>query len=127
MEMTGANIPRILGCHREGGEMPPSLMLANDPVLVVPYEDEWPLLFREQAAQMRAAMGEVALRIDHIGSTSVPGLAAKPVIDVSGRTIPVASTVSGVAPDQGLLGPQQFCQGTGALTPSRRARWHAFF
>jgi GrpB-like predicted nucleotidyltransferase (UPF0157 family) len=62
--------------------MLPSLMLANDPVLVVPYEDEWPWLFREQAAQMRAALGEVALRIDHIGSTSVPGLAAKPVIDV---------------------------------------------
>jgi GrpB-like predicted nucleotidyltransferase (UPF0157 family) len=62
--------------------MPPSLMLANDPVLVVPYEDEWPRLFQELAAQMRAALGEVALRIDHIGSTSVPGLAAKPVIDV---------------------------------------------
>jgi GrpB-like predicted nucleotidyltransferase (UPF0157 family) len=82
MEMTGASIPRILGCHREGGEMPRSLMLASDPVLVVPYEDEWPRLFREQAAQLRAALGEVALRIDHIGSTSVPGLAAKPVIDV---------------------------------------------
>jgi GrpB-like predicted nucleotidyltransferase (UPF0157 family) len=82
MDMTGASIARIPGRHREGGEMPPSLMLANDPVRVVPYEDEWPWLFREQAAQMRAALGEVALRIDHIGSTSVPGLAAKPVIDV---------------------------------------------
>src|SRR5262245_42973596 len=57
-------------------------MLANDPVLVVPYDDEWPRLFREQAARIRAAIGEVALRIDHVGSTSVAGLAGKPVIDM---------------------------------------------
>jgi GrpB-like predicted nucleotidyltransferase (UPF0157 family) len=44
--------------------MRPSLMLANDPVLVVPYEDEWPWLFRGQATQMRAALGQAALRID---------------------------------------------------------------
>jgi GrpB-like predicted nucleotidyltransferase (UPF0157 family) len=72
MEMTDASIRAFLGSHREGRDMPPSLMLANDSVLVVPYEDEWRWLFREWAAQL----GEVALRIDHIGSTSVP------VIDV---------------------------------------------
>ncbi len=53
-----------------------------NPVVVVPYDAEWPALFRQIAAPMRDALGDVALRIDHIGSTSVPGLAAKPIIDV---------------------------------------------
>jgi GrpB-like predicted nucleotidyltransferase (UPF0157 family) len=51
-------------------------------ILIEPYSERWPEEFREVAAPLRAALGERALRIDHIGSTSVPGLAAKPVIDV---------------------------------------------
>ena len=42
----------------------------------------WPARFAGLAAPLRAALGAVALRIDHIGSTAVPGLAAKPVIDL---------------------------------------------
>ena len=53
-----------------------------DPVEVVPYDPRWPERFREEAARLRQALGDVALRIDHIGSTAVPGLAAKPVIDM---------------------------------------------
>lgn len=53
-----------------------------DPILVAPYDTHWPELFRSLAQPLRAALGPVALRIDHIGSTSVPGLAAKPVIDL---------------------------------------------
>lgn len=52
------------------------------PVEIVPYTDEWPQRFRLLAGDMRAALGEIALRIDHIGSTSVPGLAAKPIVDI---------------------------------------------
>ena len=48
----------------------------------MPYDAEWPRRFRLLAGGMRAALGETALRIDHIGSTSVPGLAAKPIIDM---------------------------------------------
>lgn len=54
----------------------------SDPVIVVPYDQEWPRLFAELGARLRAELGPVALRIDHIGSTSVPGLDAKPIIDV---------------------------------------------
>ena len=43
----------------------------------------WPDRFEREAARLRAALGEQVLRIEHIGSTSVPGLAAKPVIDIS--------------------------------------------
>ena len=46
------------------------------------YSDEWPMLFRELGIRMKEALGNVAIRIDHIGSTSIAGLAAKPIIDV---------------------------------------------
>lgn len=49
---------------------------------IVPYDQNWPHEFAEIARPLRATLGEVALRIDHIGSTAVPGLAAKDVIDV---------------------------------------------
>jgi GrpB-like predicted nucleotidyltransferase (UPF0157 family) len=51
-------------------------------VVVVPYDPEWPALFSEVGASLRDALGGTALRIDHIGSTAVPGLDAKPIIDV---------------------------------------------
>jgi GrpB-like predicted nucleotidyltransferase (UPF0157 family) len=53
-----------------------------DPVIVVPYDPLWPELFSELGAALRRSLGCAALRIDHVGSTSVPGLDAKPVIDV---------------------------------------------
>ena len=43
---------------------------------------EWPSLFRAEAERIRAALGDLAIRIEHVGSTSVPGLGAKPVIDI---------------------------------------------
>ena len=49
---------------------------------VVDYNPEWAELFRQLGSRLRAALGEVALRIDHTGSTAVPGLVAKPIIDV---------------------------------------------
>ena len=54
----------------------------SDEVVVVPYEEEWRSLFADLGRRLRGALGDVALRIDHIGSTSVPGLGAKPIIDV---------------------------------------------
>ncbi|MBN1581086.1 MAG: GrpB family protein [Anaerolineae bacterium] len=53
-----------------------------DPIEVVPYMPAWPQLFIVLGTALRKALGETALRIDHIGSTAVPGLDAKPVIDV---------------------------------------------
>jgi GrpB-like predicted nucleotidyltransferase (UPF0157 family) len=53
-----------------------------DKVVIVPHDREWPQLFAELGAALRGALGSVALRIDHIGSTSVLDLEAKPIIDV---------------------------------------------
>ena len=51
-------------------------------ILLMDYDPKWPHLFRREAAKIQAALGRNALRIEHVGSTSVPGLKAKPVIDV---------------------------------------------
>jgi GrpB-like predicted nucleotidyltransferase (UPF0157 family) len=49
---------------------------------IVPYRESWPAEFGNIASALRRVLGPPALRIDHIGSTSVPGLVAKDVIDV---------------------------------------------
>jgi GrpB-like predicted nucleotidyltransferase (UPF0157 family) len=51
-------------------------------IQIATYNSAWPILFEQQAARIRDALKEAALRIEHVGSTSVPGLAAKPVIDI---------------------------------------------
>jgi GrpB-like predicted nucleotidyltransferase (UPF0157 family) len=50
-------------------------------VRVVPYDETWPKRAVALIAEMRAALGDLVLALEHIGSTSVPGLAAKPVLD----------------------------------------------
>jgi GrpB-like predicted nucleotidyltransferase (UPF0157 family) len=50
--------------------------------IIVPYKTSWPDEFQALAAELRRALGPLALRIDHIGSTAVPGLAAKDIIDI---------------------------------------------
>jgi GrpB-like predicted nucleotidyltransferase (UPF0157 family) len=52
------------------------------PIEVVPYDPAWPARFEQLRALLAPALGEVAVAIEHVGSTSVPGLAAKPVIDI---------------------------------------------
>jgi len=51
-------------------------------ILITDYDQRWPELFRREAERIGGVLGRRALRIEHVGSTSVPGLAAKPVIDV---------------------------------------------
>jgi GrpB-like predicted nucleotidyltransferase (UPF0157 family) len=52
------------------------------PIEIVDYDPSWPEAFALEAERLRAALGTMALAVDHVGSTSVPGLAAKPVIDI---------------------------------------------
>lgn len=51
-------------------------------VRIVEYDPDWPRMFEAHAKRIADALGPAALRVEHIGSTSVPGLAAKPVIDI---------------------------------------------
>jgi GrpB-like predicted nucleotidyltransferase (UPF0157 family) len=57
-------------------------MVVNGAIRIVDYDPIWPDLFQREADRVRAALGERALQIEHVGSTSVPGLAAKPIIDI---------------------------------------------
>jgi GrpB-like predicted nucleotidyltransferase (UPF0157 family) len=52
------------------------------PIVIVDYDPEWPARFELERDRVAQALGAVALRIEHIGSTAVPGLGAKPIVDV---------------------------------------------
>jgi len=78
---------------------------------IVPYDNGWPAQFLAEATCIREAMGRRALRIEHVGSTAVPGLAAKPVIDiqVSVASLETPGTYTGMLAELGYrhipLGP----------------------
>ena len=59
---------------------PPEVL--DRPITLAEYDSAWPVLYEREAARIRAALADRALLIEHVGSTSVPGLAAKPHIDV---------------------------------------------
>lgn len=54
----------------------------NKQIIVTPYDDKWPQIFDVESNKLKTILGENCLAIHHVGSTSVPGLAAKPVIDI---------------------------------------------
>jgi GrpB-like predicted nucleotidyltransferase (UPF0157 family) len=54
----------------------------NGPILLVDYDPAWPSLYLREAERVRSVLGGRALQIEHVGSTSVPKLAAKPIIDM---------------------------------------------
>lgn len=54
----------------------------SDPIVIVESAPDWPDRFNEHAEAISQALTDVALRIEHVGSTSVPGLPAKPIIDI---------------------------------------------
>jgi GrpB-like predicted nucleotidyltransferase (UPF0157 family) len=51
-------------------------------VVIAEYDAAWPERFHREEKKIRTALGEAALVVEHIGSTSVPGLAAKPIVDI---------------------------------------------
>jgi GrpB-like predicted nucleotidyltransferase (UPF0157 family) len=73
----------VLATHLPGFEVVRgSDRLQRDPVEVVAYDAAWPARFAAWRDRLAGALGATAVRIDHVGSTAVPELAAKPVIDV---------------------------------------------
>lgn len=55
---------------------------ADGPILLTDYDPAWPGLYEREAARVRDILGDRVRRIEHVGSTSVPGLIAKPIIDM---------------------------------------------
>src|SRR3954464_12923203 len=51
-------------------------------IVIADYDPTWPERFRREAEKIRVALGDAALSVEYVGSTSVPGLAAKPKVDI---------------------------------------------
>lgn len=91
--------PRSYGGGRGGSDgfdayLDQVLIGGREPVEIVicDYDPCWPMRFEAERERIGTAIGDVALSVEHIGSTAVPGLAAKPIIDI-------LVTVAGVEPD----------------------------
>ena len=69
------------------------LTVHDDTIYLADYEETWAELFASHAERIRGALGAVALGVEHVGSTAVPGLAAKPIIDIV-VTVPDSSDES---------------------------------
>jgi GrpB-like predicted nucleotidyltransferase (UPF0157 family) len=65
-----------------GKMIPAGLMRNTDEIVVVPHDAAWPARFRIESQLLHVALSALKPAIEHIGSTSVPGLAAKPIIDM---------------------------------------------
>ncbi len=74
-----------------------------DPILIEPYDSAWPIRFADLARALRSELGSQAQRIDHVGSTAVPGLAGKPVIDIQ-ISVSALDPVEAYAPGLARLG-----------------------
>jgi GrpB-like predicted nucleotidyltransferase (UPF0157 family) len=57
--------------------------LKQGSVRLINYKPEWKDIFQSEADRIRACVGDITLQIEHVGSTSVPGLIAKPIIDIA--------------------------------------------
>src|SRR4051812_15162478 len=77
----------------------PSLDDRFDPaVRIVDYDSTWPVMAERKLRRIRGALGGVAVRLEHVGSTAVPGLAAKPIIDLQLSAAAMESRERYVAP-----------------------------
>lgn len=76
------------------GELQP----LNGSIVIAEYDPEWPRLFEREAERIRVALGERVLLLEHAGSTSVPGLAAKPRIDMV-LVVPDSADETAYVPD----------------------------
>jgi len=57
-------------------------LVVDEPVVIIDYDPRWPRLFDQLREELEQGVGDVAVAIEHVGSTAVPGLAAKPIIDL---------------------------------------------
>ena len=81
------------------GEVP----IHGTTVQLAPYDPAWPALFDREAGRIRATLGDRVRLLEHAGSTSVPGLSAKPIIDIV-LAVPDSSDEPGYVPDMEAAG-----------------------
>lgn len=91
---------------------PPEVL--NAQIYLAPYDKEWPRLFEREADRIRAALGDSAVVLEHAGSTSIPGLSAKPRIDI----------ILGVADSADESGYVPPLEAAGYVLRIREPDWH---
>jgi GrpB-like predicted nucleotidyltransferase (UPF0157 family) len=101
--------------------MADALGLESGVVRLVEYDARWPALFAAEQQRIRDQCGARALRLEHVGSTSIPGMCAKPVLDIAAGLPRDTSTQDYVAAltqagyehrgERGVPGRQFFCRG----------------
>jgi GrpB-like predicted nucleotidyltransferase (UPF0157 family) len=64
------------------GRVSGTIMPHNATIALSPYDPAWPAQFAAEEVKIRAALGDAALVLEHVGSTSIPGIPAKPIIDI---------------------------------------------
>jgi GrpB-like predicted nucleotidyltransferase (UPF0157 family) len=69
-----------------------------DNIVIADYDPAWPQLFEDERARLQDAIGEWTYAIEHVGSTSVPGLAAKPIIDIGVALNELADALKCITP-----------------------------
>jgi GrpB-like predicted nucleotidyltransferase (UPF0157 family) len=83
--------------------------MTDEPVILVDYNPEWRDRFLEQAARLTVVLRPwLAARIEHVGSTAVPGLRAKPVVDILAPVVSLAeaqAAIPGLTADEWLFWP----------------------
>lgn len=87
---------------------------STGPIRLSGYDPAWPAVFEREASGIRAALGPAALRVEHVGSTAVPQLSAKPIIDIL-LVVADSSDESAYVPDM---------EGAGFVLRIREPDWH---
>ena len=90
----------------------------NDPIVIAQYNPQWPILYEKEKAQILSTIRHWAIAIEHVGSTAVPGLGAKPIIDVMVAVRHLADASACIIPLQGL--GYEYAPEFEVLMPERR-------
>jgi len=90
------------------------LEVHGKPIELADYDPAWPQLYEREAEKIRAALGDRVLGLEHAGSTSVPGLAAKPIVDI-------VLTVADSADEDAYVPP---LENSGYVLSIREPDWH---
>ena len=83
-----------------------------DEVVIAAYDPSWPEIYAGEAQAIRQALGDVLVGVEHVGSTAIPGLAAKPIIDILAG---VTSFAAGTAAIPALEGLGYDCRGENGI------------
>jgi GrpB-like predicted nucleotidyltransferase (UPF0157 family) len=103
----------------------------NGPIVLAEYDPAWPARFEREARRIRDALGDRVVELEHVGSTSVPGLAAKPIVDIV-LLVPSSADEAAYVPQLEAAGYQLRIREPGwhehrvLITPDKGVNLHVF-